>query len=937
MADVFVSYSRKDAKFARKLVQALADTGREMWVDWSSIPYSEDWWQEICTGIDEADNFLFIISPDSLMSMICNKEVAYAREHNKRIIPLLHRDVLYEGKFTTAFDELITTTEQNPEHVKTHTRLLLWAREWERQERNPSNLLKGDDLINAETWLATSTAKNPLPLALHQEYIEASRRFEDELATETAQREQRIRQFRFASIVLLAIGGLAVVAAVGSLVTSQNAQLKADMAATQAAAAHNQEQTAVAQVVVANAALTSVPVTLTPLDATVQAGITQIALADQRLATATNAQGAAEQREADAVTAVAIANATLTPIPPTLTQAAVLREDAEVNSQIMSGFANLLLREDDSTVPLIQSMDELVARYPEHATAYITRAIVYSNQEDYDAAINDLTLALELDPQSSTAYQNRANLYANAGENDKAIADFDRAIEVDPQSYVGYLYRANYYNSRRQFEAALADMTQAIEFEPQNFGLYTSRAEVNEGLSRHDAAIADFAYAIELDPQNAELYNARGQFFQRIEQYEDAIADFTRAIELDPAHMIARSNRASAYDALDLFETALEEINTAIEMAPEDSQMYNTRGSLYHNREQIDAALADFERAIELDPTNMIAHSNRVIVLRNLDKMEAVLEAINTALEIDPQNTVMYNHRGSYYFERRAYRQAIADYSRTIELNPNNFSALFSRAAAYNNMGLYGSAIGDYNRLIELDPHPTVYHNRGYSYDKLGKDDAALANFSHALSLDPEGATSRRLRAAIYIRQGQFANAIDDFTYLIDLDPQSWEDYVRRADLYNDLGLHTKAIADYTNAYRQSAHLLPLARRGLIFSRLNQHQEAFAAIKRAILFSNLHPFFYTYRGLLYEDLGLHDRAIRDYTHGLEAGLEERDIHLYRARAYLQLAQWENAKRDLVKYVQNGGTLDHATQQFFKDADVAIPTWSQLYDNANDVN
>src|SRR5579885_2156942 len=93
MTDVFISYSRKDKAFVRRLFNALESTGRDAWVDWESIPYSVEWLQEIWAGIDESDNFIFVVSPYSLASKICHEEVAYARQHNKRIIPVIRYDV----------------------------------------------------------------------------------------------------------------------------------------------------------------------------------------------------------------------------------------------------------------------------------------------------------------------------------------------------------------------------------------------------------------------------------------------------------------------------------------------------------------------------------------------------------------------------------------------------------------------------------------------------------------------------------------------------------------------------------------------------------------------------------------------------------------------------------------------------------------------------
>jgi WD40 repeat protein len=209
MVDVFISYSRKNTAFAHLLVDALTTRQRESWVDWEGIPYSVDWWREICTGIDNADNFIVILSPDSLASEVCNKEIEYARQHHKRIIPVIYQDIderqiageWFEKSweqiartnwrelkklnwlffrdtddFDSTFAELIETVELEPEHVRTHTRLGVRATEWEANGRKNSLLLRGDDLKAAEDWLTIGVNKQPPPTDLQAEYIRVSRR-----------------------------------------------------------------------------------------------------------------------------------------------------------------------------------------------------------------------------------------------------------------------------------------------------------------------------------------------------------------------------------------------------------------------------------------------------------------------------------------------------------------------------------------------------------------------------------------------------------------------------------------------------------------------------------------------------------------------------------------------------------------------------------------
>ena len=93
MTDVFISYSRKDKDFVRRLYEALEAQGYDAWVDWDDIDYAEDWWKKICAGIEAADNFVFVISPDSVQSKVCYDEVDHATETVKRVVPLLYRNI----------------------------------------------------------------------------------------------------------------------------------------------------------------------------------------------------------------------------------------------------------------------------------------------------------------------------------------------------------------------------------------------------------------------------------------------------------------------------------------------------------------------------------------------------------------------------------------------------------------------------------------------------------------------------------------------------------------------------------------------------------------------------------------------------------------------------------------------------------------------------
>ncbi|MBD2059037.1 toll/interleukin-1 receptor domain-containing protein [Oculatella sp. FACHB-28] len=196
MADIFISYSRRDKEFVRTLHQALSQSQRDTWVDWEDIPVTAEWWKEIEAGIEGADTFIFVISPDSVASKICYQEVEHAAKLNKRLFPIVRREGFAiervhealqkhnwlffreEDDFDYAFETLIKAVDTDLDHVRTHTRLLVKAIEWDDAGRNDGLLLRGGGLAAAEQWLKQSDGKAPQPTEQHKNYITKSRQAE---------------------------------------------------------------------------------------------------------------------------------------------------------------------------------------------------------------------------------------------------------------------------------------------------------------------------------------------------------------------------------------------------------------------------------------------------------------------------------------------------------------------------------------------------------------------------------------------------------------------------------------------------------------------------------------------------------------------------------------------------------------------------------------
>ena len=173
MPDVFVSYSRRDAEFVQRLSDSVSARGKELWVDTDGIADAEVFPQAIREAIEQSDVFLFVITPAAVASKYCENEVEYARELQKRIVPVLRERVpdpqlpaeirdrnwipfTDADEFDASLERLVGALDRDLERTKAHTRWLVKAIEWDSEHRDKSFLLRGAELKAAEEWLASS-------------------------------------------------------------------------------------------------------------------------------------------------------------------------------------------------------------------------------------------------------------------------------------------------------------------------------------------------------------------------------------------------------------------------------------------------------------------------------------------------------------------------------------------------------------------------------------------------------------------------------------------------------------------------------------------------------------------------------------------------------------------------------------------------------------
>lgn len=217
--DAFLSYSRVDTHFVRTLADALRRAGRKVWLDSTDIHPASNWQKALDSGVASADSVVFVVSPDSLVSEYCAKELKKARELEKLVIPVRCRelpdaelpDALKEtqyidfvrSEFAAALGQVLATMDLSPEHRARLTWLLSRALDWEASGQEESRLLDGKELNDTRRWLQGAASKRFKAPRIARTYVEASQALD-----RVRRRRTALRRIALGGLSLLLLGAV---------------------------------------------------------------------------------------------------------------------------------------------------------------------------------------------------------------------------------------------------------------------------------------------------------------------------------------------------------------------------------------------------------------------------------------------------------------------------------------------------------------------------------------------------------------------------------------------------------------------------------------------------------------------------------------------------------------------------------------------------------
>jgi tetratricopeptide (TPR) repeat protein len=373
---------------------------------------------------------------------------------------------------------------------------------------------------------------------------------------------------------------------------------------------------------------------------------------------------------------------------------------------------------------------------------------VSADRHEYQAAIDDFTQALELDPKMAVGYMNRGYVYNDMRLANKAEQDFREAIALNPQFGEAHLGLAYSLVQLRRPSAALKEAELASSALPDSESLHLVKAEAYRQRAMLVPAEAEYKKALNLNPNSALTYLALADVQYRAHKYANSAETLHSGLGVAPNDAMLLAELARADARLNQQAEAMQAIDSAERIGGRDYKVLLVTADALRILGHRDRAMTTYSRALESSDENRLQVRLALGQLfadegKAADAQQQVALGFAEARVASTDVTTADDYLNAAGILMGIHEYALAQrmYGRAQALGADDTAVAIGMANASLALGDTRSAEV---QLASLHDDPERQNNfdfqvaQGNVYRQLGQNDRALASFARASQLDPE-------------------------------------------------------------------------------------------------------------------------------------------------------------------------------------------------------
>jgi tetratricopeptide (TPR) repeat protein len=286
----------------------------------------------------------------------------------------------------------------------------------------------------------------------------------------------------------------------------------------------------------------------------------------------------------------------------------------------------------------LADINEKIKANPKNADLFHQRALIGLSQKDLNAALEDMTRALNLDSTKASYYMTIADVYFAANKTRFTKDALEKAISLEPKNVEAILKLAELYLFVENYKTSVQYIDDALKIDVTNPKAYFMKGMDFKAMGDTNKAVSSFKTAIEQNPKYYEAFMQLGLLFSA-KHDKLALQYFNSAITLHSQSTEAYYARAFFNQENGDIEQAIQDYNIILQIDPKYKYAHFNLGYLnYNNAKDYDKAIKNFTSAIESDPKYINAYYWRALCYENKGNRKAASDDYQKVLNMDPDN-----------------------------------------------------------------------------------------------------------------------------------------------------------------------------------------------------------------------------------------------------------------------------------------------------------
>jgi len=203
--------------------------------------------------------------------------------------------------------------------------------------------------------------------------------------------------------------------------------------------------------------------------------------------------------------------------------------------------------------------------------AHVSIGWCYEKLHQYEKAIQEYNVAIDLKPKYSIAIEHRAGARCRS-DSKAAEEDCKLAIQVNPKNLsFAYRYLAAVQADNNEYVAAIKNLSEGIKINPLDTDMLLNRAGYYTCIGDFSLAFNDYGVCLKHRPDTYEAWKYRGNVRYATSDLLGAIEDYKNALLLEADDCAVLNNCAIALLALGDYDRASECLNRGLAHAESPS------------------------------------------------------------------------------------------------------------------------------------------------------------------------------------------------------------------------------------------------------------------------------------------------------------------------------------------------------------------------------